>query len=56
MLFGGFGFLMAFLRRHGFTAVALTMLLTVVATEWAVLFKGIFRLDAMFSFGITFER
>ena len=56
MLFGGFGFLMTFLRRHGFTAVALTMLITVVVTEWAILFKGVLHIDSDFNFGITFER
>ena len=56
MLFGGFGFLMTFLRRHGFSAVALTMLITVVVTEWAILFRGVLSIDDNFNFGITFER
>ena len=47
---------MTFLRRHGFTAIALTMLITVVVTEWAVLFRGFLHMDANFNFGITFER
>ena len=56
MLFGGFGFLMTFLRRHGFSAIALTMLITVVVTEWAILFRGVLSIDDNFNFGITFER
>ena len=57
MLFGGFGFLMTFLKRHGYSAVALTMMITVVVTEWAILVAGFIRIDtATFSFGITFER
>ena len=27
MLFGGFGFLMTFLKRHGFSSIALTMII-----------------------------
>ena len=57
MLFGGFGFLMTFLKRHGYSAVALTMMITVVVTEWAILVAGFIRIDSKtFSFGITFER
>lgn len=44
MLLGGFGMLMAFLRRYGFSTVSLTMLLTTTAMEWAVLFGGFARM------------
>ena len=37
MLFGGFGFLMTFLKRHGYSAVALTMMITVVVTGMSIL-------------------
>ena len=40
MLFVGFGFLMTFLRRFGYSAVSFTLLLTVMSVEYAVLVKG----------------
>lgn len=55
MLFGGFGFLMTFLKRHGFTSLALTMLLTVVVTEWTILCAGFSRMDESFQIEIKFE-
>ena len=40
MLFVGFGFLMTFLRRFGYSAVCFTMLLIVFCVEYAILVKG----------------
>jgi ammonium transporter Rh len=55
MLFGGFGFLMTFLKRHGFSAIALTMMITVVVTEWSILCAGFTRMDSTFQIQIKFE-
>ena len=40
MLFVGFGFLMTFLRRFGYSAVCFTMLVTAVSVEYVVLVRG----------------
>ncbi len=44
MLFLGFGFLMTFLRRFGYSALVQTMLVIAISVELAVLLQGlIFR-------------
>jgi len=45
MLIGGFGFLMTFLRRFGFSALGLTMIVTAFATEWTILINGFKHID-----------
>ncbi|XP_004714766.1 ammonium transporter Rh type B [Echinops telfairi] len=40
MVFLGFGFLMAFLQRYGFSSVAFTFLLAAFALQWATLVQG----------------
>ncbi|OXA60151.1 Ammonium transporter Rh type B-B [Folsomia candida] len=45
MIFVGFGFLMTFLKRYGYSAVGLTMLLSAVAIQWGILCRGIFHHD-----------
>ncbi|XP_070201915.1 ammonium transporter Rh type B-B-like isoform X2 [Littorina saxatilis] len=40
MIFVGFGFLMTFLRRYGFSSVGLNMLVAAVAIQWAMLVAG----------------
>ncbi|GMR58197.1 hypothetical protein PMAYCL1PPCAC_28392, partial [Pristionchus mayeri] len=40
MIFVGFGFLMTFLKRYGFSAIAMNMLCACVTIEWAVLVRG----------------
>jgi ammonium transporter Rh len=37
MIFVGFGFLMTFLRRYGYGAVAITFFLSAFALQWAIL-------------------
>lgn len=43
MIFIGFGFHMAFLRRYGYGAVGLTFLLACVAIQWSILALGFWR-------------
>jgi ammonium transporter Rh len=40
MIFVGFGFLMTFLRRYGFSAVGYNLLIAAFAIQWAVLCRG----------------
>jgi len=40
MIFIGFGFLMTFLKRYGFSSVSYNLLLSAVAIQWAVLVGG----------------
>ena len=49
MLFGGFGFLMTFLRRFGFSSVAFTMLITVICVEWGILVSGLMGMGEEFA-------
>ncbi|CAH2009113.1 unnamed protein product [Acanthoscelides obtectus] len=45
MLFVGFGFLMSFLKRYGFSSVGFTLLLASCIIQWAMLCQGFARLD-----------
>nr|CAH7728970.1 unnamed protein product [Callosobruchus chinensis] len=45
MIFVGFGFLMSFLRRYGFSALGFTLLLASCIIQWALLCQGLPRLD-----------
>lgn len=40
MVFVGFGFLMAFLQRYGFSSVGFTFLLAALALQWSTLVQG----------------
>lgn len=44
MLFLGFGYLMCFLRRYGYSGLVLTMAVVVVSVEWSILVSGFFRM------------
>lgn len=39
----GFGFLMAFLQRYGFSSVGFTFLLAAFALQWSTLIQGFFH-------------
>ena len=45
MLFVGFGFLMTFLPRFGYSAVCFTMIITVCCVEWGILITGFLNMD-----------
>ncbi|XP_010893423.2 ammonium transporter Rh type A [Esox lucius] len=46
MIFIGFGFLMTFLKRYGFSSVGLNLLLAAFALQWGLLMQGLWHLDA----------
>ncbi|XP_039293506.1 ammonium transporter Rh type B-like [Nilaparvata lugens] len=45
MIFIGFGFLMTFLKRYGFSSLGFSFLLTSVVVQWAIFCRGIFHLE-----------
>ena len=45
MLFAGFGFLMTFLQRYGYSAISFTIIITAIVTEFAILLIGFTRLQ-----------
>ncbi|XP_034238337.1 ammonium transporter Rh type A [Thrips palmi] len=45
MIFVGFGFLMMFLRKYGYSAVGFTLLLGAIMVQWAALCQGFLKLD-----------
>lgn len=48
MIFIGFGFLMTFLRKYGYSAVTYNLIIACVVIQWAILFRG-------FVYGNVFE-
>jgi ammonium transporter Rh len=45
MIFIGFGFLMTFLRRYGYSAVGFNFLLGALIIQWALLCQGFYQLN-----------
>uniref|UniRef100_A0AC34R4U2 Ammonium transporter AmtB-like domain-containing protein n=1 Tax=Panagrolaimus sp. JU765 TaxID=591449 RepID=A0AC34R4U2_9BILA len=45
MIFIGFGFLMTFLRRYGYSAVSVNLLLASFTIEWSILIRGFLSHD-----------
>lgn len=43
MIFIGFGFLMTFLQRYGFSSVGFNFLIAALALQWATLMQGFFH-------------
>ena len=42
MIFIGFGFLMTFLRRYGYSSVSFNFLVAAFAIQWATIVRGLF--------------
>lgn len=40
MIFVGWGFLMSFLKRYGFSAISVNLLLSAFTVQWVVLLRG----------------
>ncbi|CAD7082792.1 unnamed protein product [Hermetia illucens] len=45
MIFVGFGFLMTFLRKYGYSATGFTLFLAAIVIQWAILFKGFLHME-----------
>ena len=61
MLVGGFGFLMAFVKRFTYSALGITFIVVTFVTEWAILLNGFIAIataeeEAGYTFGITLHR
>ena len=61
MLIGGFGFLMAFVRRFTYSSVGLTLIVVTFVTEWTILLEGFKNLGTgpdgeSYTFPVTFHR
>ena len=61
MLIGGFGFLMAFVRRFTYSSLGLTFIVVTFVTEWTILLEGFKKLgegpdEEAYTFPITFHR
>uniref|UniRef100_A0A6P7EY78 Ammonium transporter Rh type B n=1 Tax=Diabrotica virgifera virgifera TaxID=50390 RepID=A0A6P7EY78_DIAVI len=55
MIFIGFGFLMTFLKRYGYSSVGFTLLLGSFIIQWAILCQGFFELNADYKIEIGIE-
>ena len=54
MIFLGFGLLMTFLHKYGYSAVGFNFLLAAVCIQWAIIVGGFIHLkDAKFELDIT---
>lgn len=45
MIFIGFGFLMTFLKRYGFSSVGVNLLLAAFGLQWGLLMQGLWHMD-----------
>ncbi|XP_045897299.1 ammonium transporter Rh type A-like, partial [Micropterus dolomieu] len=45
MIFIGFGFLMTFLKRYGFSSVGINLLLAAFGLQWGLFMQGIRHMD-----------
>ncbi|KAG5880983.1 hypothetical protein JTB14_024522 [Gonioctena quinquepunctata] len=55
MIFIGFGFLMTFLKRYGYSSVGFTLLLASFIIQWALLCQGFFELNADYEIELGIE-
>ncbi|XP_036337716.1 ammonium transporter Rh type B-B [Rhagoletis pomonella] len=45
MIYIGFGFLMTFLRKYGYSATGYTLFMTALVIQWCILVKGFFHME-----------
>lgn len=56
MIFIGIGFLMAFLKRYGYSSVGFTFLLGSFTVQWSVLCLGFYELNDDYKIELGIER
>ncbi|XP_043860572.1 ammonium transporter Rh type A [Dromiciops gliroides] len=52
MIFTGFGFLMTFLKKYGFSSVGINLLIAALGLQWGTFMQGILHYHQKFSIGI----
>ncbi|XP_074166778.1 ammonium transporter Rh type A [Sminthopsis crassicaudata] len=52
MIFTGFGFLMTFLKKYGFSSVGINLLIAALGLQWGTLMQGILHHNEKFYIGI----
>ncbi|XP_044749007.1 ammonium transporter Rh type B [Coccinella septempunctata] len=55
MVFIGFGFLMACLRRYAFSAIGFNFLIGAVMLQWSIICRGIYKLDGSYKILINLQ-
>lgn len=45
MIFVGFGFLMTFMKKYGYSATGYTLFLAALVIQWSLIVKGLFKMD-----------
>ncbi|XP_054718233.1 ammonium transporter Rh type A-like [Uloborus diversus] len=45
MIFIGFGFLMTFMKKYGYSAVGLNFLLAAISIQWAIIMQGVWKMQ-----------
>ncbi|XP_017784382.1 PREDICTED: ammonium transporter Rh type A isoform X2 [Nicrophorus vespilloides] len=53
MIFVGFGFLMTFMKRYGFSAVGFNFLVAALLVQWAILCNGFYHMDENYKIPIS---
>lgn len=56
MMFVGFGFLMTFLKKYGFSSITFNFLIAAYVLEWAILVRGWMYMDTDDTFEISVEK
>lgn len=56
MVFIGFGFLMTFLKKYGYSAVGFNFLLGALTIQWAMICQGFYRLNDNYKIEIGIDR
>lgn len=56
MIFVGFGFLMTFLRRYGYSSIGFNLLMAAFAVQWSTITSGLFTFIEQYQNNMTMYR